>query len=59
MVTNQKEGSTPVKLPNDLIEELDKIKENSQLCFKSRPEILKYLIRKYLDEHHGTDNSDE
>lgn len=48
---SKREESTPVKLPNDMIEELDRIKEQSNLHFKSRPDVLKYLIRKYIEEN--------
>jgi len=44
------DDSTPVKLSNGIIAQIDKIiKEDPDHDFKSRPDVLKYLIRKFID----------
>ncbi len=43
---------TPIKLPNRFIEQIDKIMEkNPEYDFKTRPQFLRYLVRKYIDDH--------
>lgn len=41
---------TPVKLRNEIIAEIDKIKENNPFL-RTRPDVLKYVLHRYIEEH--------
>jgi len=43
-----KKKSTSVTLPRDLMDEVEKFIENSNLGYKSKAEFVKEAIRKYL-----------
>ena len=43
---------TPVKIPHSMIEQIDRyMQDNPEFDFKTRPQFIKYLIRRYMDEH--------
>jgi metal-responsive CopG/Arc/MetJ family transcriptional regulator len=47
----EQDAYTPVKLPNSMIEQVDRFIENQpQHDFRSRPQFITYLIRRYIDE---------
>ena len=50
----EQDDYTPVKISNSLIQQIDRyIDDHPEFDFKTRPQFLKYLIRRYLDEHRG------
>lgn len=52
MRRKEQDEYTPVKLPNDFIDQIDKIMEkNPEYVFKTRPQFMRYLIRKFIDDH--------
>ena len=48
---------TPVKLLNTVITELDKIK-NMNPFFKSRPQVITYLLHRYIENGYNTNWGD-
>ncbi len=40
---------TPVKLRNEIIEQIDKIKEQNPFL-RTRPDVLKYILHRYVEE---------
>ena len=53
----EQDDYTPVKLPNSFITQIDAIMENNpEYDFKTRPQFLRYLVRKFIDDHNLPEN---
>lgn len=47
----EQDDYTPIKLPNSMIRQIDKyMSEHPEYDFKTRPQFVKYIVRRYIEE---------
>ena len=55
-ITNMKnEESIPVKISPRIIQLIDKVKREDEMNFKSRQDVIQYLIRQYIKDQTKTE----
>ena len=54
--SNKSDGYTTVRLPNELMEEIDQIIKHRIRGYRSRSEFIKEAVRKSLEELHTSTN---